>query len=132
MINALLLMKAIAVTHGILGYIGAAFVLSPELQTEVIYKNRNWLAADVKKYLIFGMCLCLVLCAFCPWFKPSATPLWAWLALGFHLLSSALDVTTQRGRVWCWRCTATGVTVKASAALALTYLASVHASVSNG
>jgi hypothetical protein len=132
MITTLLLMKVIAVAHGVLGYLGVAFVLSPELQAEAIYKDRNWLVADVKKYLIFGMCLCLLLCAFSPWFKPFVTPFWAWLALGFHLLSSVLDVTTGRGRVWCWRCIATGVTVKAIAALALTYLASVYASAGNG
>lgn len=132
MVNALLGMKVIAVVHGIIGYIGAVFVLSPELQADLIYQDRNPLVGDVKKYLTLSMCLCLVLCCFCPWFKPSATPLWAWLALGFHLLSGLVDVATQRGRVWCWRCMATGVTVKASAALALAYLASVHASVGNG
>jgi hypothetical protein len=78
------------------------------------------------------MCVFLVLCGLAPWFKPSATPVLAWVALGFHVLSSVVEVATQRGRAWCWRCIATGVTVKACAALALTYLASSNAYVGHG
>jgi len=130
--NALLYMKVIAVTHGIFGYLGGAVAASPEIQTDIIYQNRNPLAGDVKKYLVYGMCFCLVLCGLCPWFKPSATPLWAWLALGFHLLSGGLDFATQQGRFYCWRCIATGVTVKTIAAVALTYLATMLPSAGNG
>jgi hypothetical protein len=119
-------MKVIAAAHGVLGFIGGVFTASPELQDEVIYKDRNPLVGDVKKYLSYGMCFCLVLCAFCPWFKPSATPLWAWLALGFHLLSSLFEIATQRGHVWCARCIVTGITVKTIAAVALTYLAAIQ------
>nr|AAL24528.1 orf133EGC123 [uncultured bacterium] len=127
--NALLYMKVIAVAHGIIGYLGGAATASPEIQANIIYQDRNPLVGDVKKYLVYGMCFCLVLCGLCPWFKPSATPLWAWLALGFHLVSSALDFATQRGRLYCWRCMATGITVKIIAAAALTYLATILPSV---
>ena len=125
-------MKVIAVTHGILGYFGGAVAASPEIQADVIYQDRNPLAGDVKKCLVYGMCFCLVLCGLCPWFKPSAAPLWAWLALGFHLLSGALDFATQRGRFYCWRCMATGITVKTIAAVALTYRAAILPPVANG
>ena len=130
--NALLYMKAIAIVHGIIGYFGGAVAASPEIQAEIIYQGRNPVVGDVKKYLVYGMCFCLVLCGFCPWFKPSATPLWAWLALGFHLLSGVLDFATQQGRFYCWRCIATGVTVKTIAAVALTYLATMLPSAGSG
>jgi len=130
--NALLYMKVIAVAHGILGYFGGAFAASPEIQADMIYQNRNPLAGDVKKYLVYVMCFCLVLCGLCPGFKPSATPLWAWLALGFHLFSCVLDFATQQARFYCWRCMATGITVKAIAAVALTYLATTFPPAGNG
>ena len=132
MIGTLLLMKVIAVAQGIFGAIGVILVLSTEMQADLIYRGRSPLAGDAKKYLVWGMCFCLVLGAFCPWLKPSASPFWAWLALGFHLISSGLDAVTLRGHAWCRRCVVTGVTVKASAALVLTCLASVHASAGNG
>jgi len=130
--NALLLMKVIAVAHGAIGFAGGVFAASPELQDEVIYKGRNPVVGDAKKYLIYGMCFCLVLCAFCPWFNPSATPLWAWLALGFHVLGSLFEIATQRGHVWCGRCMVTGITIKTIAAAALTYLAAAHAAAAGG
>jgi hypothetical protein len=130
--NTLLLLKIIAVAHGVLGYVGAIFTLTPEIQDEIIYKNRNPLAGDIKKYLIYLMCFCLLICGLCPWFKPSATQLWAWLALGIYMLGALVDLVTQKGRVWCWRCMATGITLKAIAAGALTYLANAHVSAANG
>ena len=129
--NALLYMKVIAVAHGIVGYLGGAVTAAPEIQAVAIYQDRNPLAGDVKKYLIYSMCFCLVLCALCPWFKPSATPMWAWLALGFHLLGGVFDFATQRGRGYCWRCMATGITFKTVAAVALTYLAATLPQVGN-
>lgn|SRR5574337_28244 len=130
--NTLLLLKVIAVAQGALGVIGGVLTASPELQAEIVYKYRNPLGFKSQKFLTYAMCFCLVLCGFCPWFKLSATPLWAWLALGFHLLSGALEFSTQRGRVWCWRCMATGITLQAIAAIALTYLASIYVSAGNG
>jgi len=129
--NTLLLMKVIAAVHGVLGFIGGAIMTSPESQARV-YEYRNPLAYELHKYLTYCMCFCLVLCGFSPWLKPSATPLWIWLSLGFHLLSGALEISTQRGRVWCWRCIATGYAVKITAAITLTYLTSIYESASNG
>jgi hypothetical protein len=109
-----------------------AFALAPEIQDEIIYKNRNPLLGDLKKYLIYLMCFFLVLCAVCAWLKPSATPLWAWLAVGIYALGGLVDLVTQRGRSWCWRCMATGLAVKIAAAGALTYLASSYVLQANG
>jgi hypothetical protein len=130
--NTLLLMKVIAVAHGVTGIISGMLTASPEIQAEVVYKYLNPLVFDLQKLLTYAMCFCLVLCGCCPWFKPAATPTWAWIALGFHLLSGTLEATTQRRRGWCWRCMATGITLKVIAASVLTYLASVYEASGNG
>jgi hypothetical protein len=129
--NPLLLLKVVAVAHGVLGYVGFFFALSPEFQEEIIYKGRNPLIGDIKKYLVYLNCFLLLICALSAWFKPATTPLWAWLALTAYLLGGAIDLIAQRGRLWCWRCRASGVILKAIGAGALTYLAMAYGSSAN-
>ena len=81
--DPLFALKVLTAVAGLLGYLGQTYVLTPQVQDQFIYKDRNPLYGDIIKYTLYAMNLSLCICALCPWLKISATPLWAWAAVAF-------------------------------------------------
>jgi hypothetical protein len=81
--HALTALKIVTALGGVFGYVIHTVVLAPEVQDHFIYKDRNPLYGDAIKYALYAVNFCLVACAFCPWWKLSATPMWAWASVFF-------------------------------------------------
>ncbi|WP_132982844.1 hypothetical protein [Thermomonas haemolytica] len=81
--NALVALKVITAATGLVGYLSQIVILTPEIRDDFIYKGRNPLYGDLIKYTIYAINFCLFIRALCPWWKVSATPMWAWASVGF-------------------------------------------------
>jgi hypothetical protein len=118
--QALTTLKIVTAFTGVVGYLAHGILATPEIQSEMIYQDRNPLYGDVIKYTLYAINFCLVVCALCPWWKLSATPLWAWASVVFAGLAYALyaieSKTIYRKRLLI------GFVVRACIALLVTYL----------
>ena len=113
-------LKIVTAAGGIFGYVVYVIVLAPEVHDEFIYKDRNPLMGDLIKYLLYGMNFCLVICALCPWWKISATPMWAWASVCFCVVASIIQFLQLPS--FCIKCWVIGLSTRAAYAGVVTYL----------
>jgi len=104
-----LIFRAIAVLHGVAGYVLFGLAANEELQEFCFYKGRNPLAGDVHKYLVYLACWSLVACGVSAFFVPWLAVLAAWLSVAFYLLTAFVDIVAERR--WPAFCTACAVSL---------------------
>ena len=127
---ALIALKAVTAAAGLIGYLGQGVLLAPETQDNLIYKDRNPLYGDMIKYTLYAMNFCWVICALCPWWKITATPMWAWAAVAFSGIALLLYFL-ESGSVRYVRNLIAAFPVRIGIAWLITYLTNVAMGTAN-
>jgi|SRR5690606_17850941 len=88
--------KTTAVLHSIVGLFSFAIAANEEVQEWLVYGNRNPLAGDVFKYLIYAYCWLLMGCGIAAFLIPGFAVVLACGAFGFYLLTGIVDLVGNR------------------------------------
>ena|SRR5690606_15700963 len=111
---------SLAIFHGFAGYVLFGIAANEEFQEYCFYNNRNPLAGDIRKYLVYFACWSLISCAVLAFIDPSLAVGAAWLSVLLYLLTGIVDpVFETRWPSLCKSC-AISLGLRAALAVALT------------
>jgi hypothetical protein len=120
--------KATAVLHLVAGYLIFGIASNEEVREWVVYEDRNPLAGDILKYLIYIACWLMIACGIAAFLIPKAAVPLAWAAFIAYLLTGALELIEKRRWPSLSKPKMIAIAPRLGAAMALTYFyAEMHA-----
>ena len=113
---------ALAITHGLFGYVFFIFAMTEEIQRLAFYENANPLVGDIHKYLVYFTCGSLAACAFLLPYSYKMSTIAAWVSFGIYTLGTLVVPVLNGFWPTANKYRLTNLAIRASGASALTYL----------
>ena len=88
--------KTTAILHTLAGYFIFSLAANEEMQESCLYQERNPLAGDIVKYLVYFASWSLIVCGIFAFLIPKAAVGLAWISLTFYLFTAFVDPIAER------------------------------------
>ena len=112
--------KTTAILHALAGYFIFGLAANEEIQESCVYQDRNPLAGDIVKYLIYLASWSLVVCGIFAFLIPKFAVGLAWISLAFYFLTAFVDPIVERRLPTLCKSCAAMFSIRAIAAAILT------------
>ena len=114
--------KALAIAHGVVGFIVICFILVEEIQKSVFYNNVNPLAGDIHKYLSYFTYGALTACGYLVFYSYKIALIAAWVSTSLFVATKLIVPLVQNRVPNLSRSFVINLCIRTLAAAALTYL----------